>query len=155
MRARGRSAQVPRFVAMDDPPLPASPSTDVERQSRQPHELDAVAAAVEAVTREIRRAARAIPGVALFEAQAGAGERFVLRQIKRGLDQLDPRRLASEPSAPMLLAPPNGSSPQPDVTGPTVEEKMTALLTRSMHDTPSDSRRTLHEVLVGDRKSVV
>jgi hypothetical protein len=135
---------------MDDPPSPASPSTDVERQSRPSNELDAVAGAVGAVTREIRRAARAIPGVALLEAQAGAGERFVLRQIKRRLDQLDPRRLTSEPSRPMLAAPPDGSNSRSDIAGPTVEEKMTALLTRSMHETPSDSRRTLHEVLVGE-----
>jgi hypothetical protein len=133
---------------MDNRPPP--PSTDVERQSRQLHELDAVAAAVGAVTREIRRAARAIPGLALIEAQASAGERFVLRQIKRRLDQLDPRRLTSEPSRPMLVAPLDGSDPRPDVAAPTVEEKMRALLTRSMHDTPSDSRRTLHEVLLAE-----
>jgi Abortive infection alpha len=102
------------------------------------------------VTREIRRAARAIPGVTLIEAQAGAGERFVVRQIKRRLDQLDPWRLISEPSRPMLVAPSDGSNPRPDAAAPTLEEKMTALLTRSMHDTPGDSRRTLHEVLVAE-----
>jgi hypothetical protein len=135
---------------MNNRPRPAPPSTDVERQSRQSHELDAVATAVGAVTREIRRAARAIPGVALLEAQASAGERFVLRRIKRRLDQLEPGRLTPEPSGPMLVAPPDGSNPQPDVAASTVEERMTALLTRSMHDTPNDSRRTLHEVLVGE-----
>jgi Abortive infection alpha len=150
MRARGRSARVSRFVAVDDRSSPARPSTDGERQSRQSHELDAVAAAVGAVTREIRRAARAIPGVALVEAQAGAGQRFVLREIKRGLNQLDPRRLISDPPRPMLVAPADESNPPPDASAQTVEEKMTALLTRSMHDTPSDSRRTLHEVLVGE-----
>ena len=50
----------------------------------------------------------------------------------------------------MLAAPQDGSTPRSDVSGSTVEEKMTELLTRSMHDTPSDSRRTLHEVLVGE-----
>jgi hypothetical protein len=135
---------------MDDRPSPASPSTDAERQSSQPHELDAVAAALGSVTREIRRAARAIPGVTLIEAQASAGQRFVLGEIKRRLDQLDPRRFTSEPSAPMLIAPPDQSNARPDVSAPTVEEKMKALLTRSMQDTPSESRRTLHEVLVGE-----
>jgi hypothetical protein len=135
---------------MDDQSSPARPATDAERQSRQSHELDAVVAAVGAVTREIRRAARAIPGVGLVEAQASAGQRFLFREIKRGLDQLDPRRLTSDPSRPMLVAPPDESNPPPDVSSQTVEEKMTALLTRSMHDTPSDSRRTLYEVLVGE-----
>jgi len=50
----------------------------------------------------------------------------------------------------MLVAPPDGSNPRADVSAPTVEEKMTALLSRSMHDTPTESRRTLHEVLVGE-----
>lgn len=50
----------------------------------------------------------------------------------------------------MLIGPPDGSTPRPDFSAPTVEEKMTALLSRSMHDTPSQSRRTLHEVLVGE-----
>jgi hypothetical protein len=102
------------------------------------------------VTREIRRAARAIPGVTLIENQANAGQRFVLREVKRRLDELDPRRFTSEPARNMLVAPPDGSNPRPDVSAPTVEEAMTALLTRSMHDTPSDSRRTLHEVLVAE-----
>jgi hypothetical protein len=135
---------------MDDLPSPASPSTDVERHSRPSNELDAVAGAVGAVTREIRRAGRAIPGVALLEAQAGAGERFVLQQIKRRLGQLDPRRLTSQPSRRMLAVPPDESNSRSDIAGPTVEEKMTALLTRSMHETPSESRRTLHGVLVGE-----
>lgn len=135
---------------MDDQPWPAPSSTEAERQSRHSHELDAVAAALGAVTREIRRAARAIPGVTLIEAQASAAERFAVREIRRRLDQLDPRRLTSEPSAAMLVAPPDGSNPRPDVSASTVEEKMRALLTRSMHDTPSESRRTLHEVLVGE-----
>ena len=147
MRPRGRSARLPRFVTMDDRSSPARPSTDAERQS---HELRGLVAAVGAVTREIRRAARAIPGLGLVEAQASAGQRFVLREIKRGLDQLDPRILESEPSRPMLVAPPDESHPPPDVSSQTVEEKMTALLMRSMHDTPSDSRRTLYEVLVGE-----
>ena len=134
---------------MDDRSSPAPPR-DTERQSRQSHVLDAVAAALGSVTREIRRAARAIPGVTLIEAQASAGQRFVLRGIKRGLDQLDPRRLTPEPSRPMLVAPPDESNPPPDVSSQTVEAQMTALLARSMHDTPSDSRRTLYEVLVGE-----
>ena len=78
---------------MDDRPGSAAPATDAERPSRQSTEVDAIAAAVGAVTREIRRVAHAIPGVTLIEAQASAGERFVRRQIKRGLDQLDPRSL--------------------------------------------------------------
>ena len=135
---------------MDDRSAPARPSTEAERQSRQPNELDAVVAAVGAVTREIRRAARGIPGVGLVEAQASAGQRFVLRGIKRGLDQLDPRRLTSEPSRPTLVAAPDELNPTPDGSSQTVEEKMSALLMRSTHDTPSDSRRTLYEVLVGE-----
>jgi len=135
---------------MDDRPRPAPP-TDAERQSRQSHELDTVAAALGAVTGKIHQAARAIPGVTLIETQASAGQRFVLREIKRRLDQLDPRRLTSEPPPrPMLVAPPDGSNPPPDVSAPTVEEKMRALLLRSVHDTPSESRRMLHEVLVGE-----
>jgi hypothetical protein len=102
------------------------------------------------VTREIRRAARAIPGVGLFEAQASAGQRYLLREIKRGLDQLDPRRLTSEPSRPTLVAAPDELNPTPDGSSQTVEEKMSALLMRSTHDTPSDSRRTLYEALVGE-----
>jgi Abortive infection alpha len=135
---------------MDDLPSPARSSADAEHEPRQAHELDAVVAAVGAVTREIRRAARAIPGVTLIETQANAGQRFVLREIKRRLDQLDPRRITPEPSRPILVALSDGSNPRSDVSGPTVEEAMSALLTRSMHDTPSDSRRTLHEVLVAE-----
>ena len=135
---------------MDDRSPPAPPSTDPERESGQSDELAAVAAAVGTVTREIRRAARAIPGVTLIEAQASAGQRFLVREIKRGLDQLDPRRITSEPSGPMLVAPPDRSNTRADVSAPTVEEKMSALLSRSMHDTPSESRRTLHEVLVAE-----
>lgn len=150
MRGRGRAARVPRFVAMDDRPRPAPP-TDADRQSRESHELDAVVAALGAVTGKIHQAARAIPGVTLIEAQASAGQRFVLREIKHRLDQLDPRRLTPEPSRPpILVAPPDGSNLPPDVSAPTVEEKMRALLSRSVHDTPSESRRTLHEVLVGE-----
>ena len=134
---------------MDDRPSPAPPR-DTQRQSRQSHELDAVAAALGAVIGKIHGAARAIPGVALVETQVSAGQRFVLRELRRGLDQLDPRRVTSEPSRPMLVAPPDESDPPADVSAQTVEEKMTALLSRSMHDTPSDSRRTLHEVLVGE-----
>lgn len=150
MQARGRSARVPRFVAVDDQPSPAPRSTDPDRQSSQSPELDAVAAAVEAVTREIRRAARAIPGVALLEAQASAAERFFLRQIKRRMDQLDPASRTSEPARVMPDAPPDGPNPRPDLPAPEVEETIRALLTRSMHDTPTESRRRLHEVLVGE-----
>jgi hypothetical protein len=135
---------------MDDRSSPATPPTDPERESGESNELEAVAAALGAVTRDIRRAARAIPGVTLIENQAAAGQRFVVREIKRGLGQLDPRRFTSEPPGPMLLAPPDGSNPRADPSPPTVEEKMGELLSRSMHDTPSDSRRTLHEVLVAE-----
>lgn len=50
----------------------------------------------------------------------------------------------------MLVAPPDGSSPRPDFSAPKLEEKISALLARSTHDTPSESRRRLHEVLVGE-----
>ena len=133
---------------MDDRPRSAPPA-DAARRSGESHDLEAVAAALEAVTGKIHQAARAIPGVTLIEAQAGAGQRFVLREIKRRLDQLD-QRLTSEPSRPVPLAPPDGSNSPPDVSASTVEEKMTALLSRSVHDTPSESRRTLHEVLVDE-----
>ena len=135
---------------MDDEPRPAASSTNAERQSHRSPELDAVTAALGAVTREIRRAARAIPGVALIEAQASAGERLVRREIKRRVDEFDPRKPTSEPYRPMLVAPPDGSNPRPEVAAPSVEEKMTALLTRSVHESPSESRRTLHEVLVDE-----
>lgn len=135
---------------MNDRPQSALPSTDAERESHQVPEFEAMAAAVGAVTREIRRAARAIPGVALIEAQASASERFFRRQIRRGLDQLDPRSLASAPSRATPVSPPDESDARPEVSPPTVQEKMTALLTRSIHDTPTESRRTLHEVLVGE-----
>ena len=129
---------------MDDQPPPA-PSTDAERKSHETHELDAVAAALGAVTGRIQQAARAIPGVTRIEAQANAGQRFVLRELKRRLDQVDARRLPDEPSRG---APPGGSNPPPDA--PTVEERMRMLLSRSVHDTPRESRRALHEVLVGE-----
>lgn len=135
---------------MDDRPGSAAPATDAERPSRQSTEVDAIAAAVGAVTREIRRVAHAIPGVTLIEAQASAGERFVRRQIKRGLDQLDPRSLTAQPAQDRQGDPPSTSDLHTDVSYPTVETKMTALLARSMHDTPSESRRTLHEVLVDE-----
>lgn len=140
---------------MDDRDGP-EPRTEAERQSRESRELDAVAAALGAVTGKIHQAARAIPGVTLVEAQASAGQRFVLREVKRRLDQLDPRRLTSEPSRPMVIAPPDGSNPPRDasaptaLTAPTVEQKMRELLSRSVHDTPIESREQLHRVLVGE-----
>jgi hypothetical protein len=126
----------------------SAPPTNAERQSRQSNELDAVAAALGAVTGKVHQVARAIPGVTLIEDQASAGQRFVLRELKRRLDQLG--RLTSEPSRPMLVAPPDESNPPPEVAAPTVEETMSALLSRSVSDTPSESREKLHEVLVGE-----
>lgn len=124
--------------------------TDAERRADHSRgELDALASALGAVTREVRRAARAIPGVRLIEAQASAGERFVLKQIRRRLDPSDPPRVAPGHSLPVTLAPPaDGPSARGEVRQPTVEARMEALLTQSMQDSPTESRRTLHEVLV-------
>jgi Abortive infection alpha len=129
--------------------------TDAERNGDQSSdragELAGLVSAFGAVTRGIRNAARAIPGVGLIEAQAGAGERFLIRQIKRRLDQVDRPLATRGQSRPALAAPPGGgSSAQGDGFPTTVEEMMTGLLTRSAHDSPTESRRTLHEVLVSE-----
>ena len=126
--------------------------TDEERGSdRSGGEFDALLSALGAVAREIRSAARAIPGVSLIEEQAIAGERFLVKQIERRLAPNDPPHMAPGRSLPMTVAPagdgPNGA---PDVWQPTIEERMEALLTHSIRDTPDESRRTLHEVLVSE-----
>jgi hypothetical protein len=120
-------------------------------RSGQSGELGDLAAALGTVARGLRNAAHAIPGVSLIEAQACAGERFLLRQIKRRLDQVDGARPPRGEPRP-ALAPPTaeGSGTQGDGVSPTVEEMMSALLTRSVHDSPTESRRTLHEVLVSE-----
>jgi hypothetical protein len=102
-------------------------------------------------TREIRSAVRVIPGVRLIEAQAEAGERFLLRQLKRHLDAVDPPRLSPPPPASAPAAPANGRTATGVLAEPSaVNERMRALLSRSVHDTPAESRQTLHEVLVGE-----
>jgi Abortive infection alpha len=126
--------------------------TDVPRKSDSSRgQLDTVAAALWAVTRDIRAASRAIPGVSLIEAQATAGERFFLRQIKAVLDQIDPpptARAASpaEPAGPAASA----TAAALDGRPPTIDDRMRALLTRSLHTTPAESRRALHELLVSE-----
>ena len=124
--------------------------TDAERQSeRSRGEFDALVSALGGITREVRRAARTIPGVSLIEARASAGERFLLKQIKRRLEQNDPPRVAPGNSLPIAFTPvadrPNAAT---DGWRPTIEERMGELLTRSMRNTPAESRRNLHELLV-------
>jgi Abortive infection alpha len=126
--------------------------TDPDRQSDRPGgELDAIVSALGAATREIRRAARAIPGVRAIEAQTSAGERFLLKRIKRRLDQLDPPRVAPGHSFPETAAPaPDEPYAATEVWRPTLEQRMEALLTRSIRNTPAESRHTLHEVLISE-----
>ncbi len=97
---------------------------------------------------EVRKAVRAVPGAGLVEAGASAGERLVLRQIKRRLDAA---------GAPLLdRGTPASSDPAraPDtpklarLTPQSVDERMRALLTYSVRSTPAESRRSLHETLV-------
>jgi Abortive infection alpha len=133
---------------MSDAEPPDDQSSD---QSDRRGELAGLAAAFGAVARGIRSVARTIPGVGLIESQASAGERLIVRQIRRRLDQVDGPPLTRGHSRPALSAPPAGVvNPQGDGFPPTVEEMMTALLTRSVHDSPTESRRTLHEVLVSE-----
>ena len=49
---------------------------------------------------EVRKAVRAIPGAGLVEAGASAGERLVLRQIKRRLDAAEAPLLDRGPPRP-------------------------------------------------------
>src|SRR5215469_9482597 len=77
------------FSGMSDAEDHADQSGD---RSGQSSELADLAAALGAVARGLRSAAHAIPGVSVIGAQAGAGERFLLRQIKRRLDQVDGAR---------------------------------------------------------------
>lgn len=114
-------------------------------------ELAGLVAAFGAAARGIRNAARAIPGVGLIEAQASAGERLFMRQIKRRLEQIEGPSPAPGHSRPALAAPPASTvGTQGDGFPPTAAEMMTALLTRSVHDSPTESRRTLHEVLLSE-----
>lgn len=114
-------------------------------------ELEALAEALGALTGGIRRAARTIPGVSLIEAQASAGERFLLRQIKRRLDQIDRPPLALGHGRPIDAAPASGGPNAPtDAWRPTIEDTMQELLARSLRNTPAESRHTLHELLVSE-----
>lgn len=83
----------------------------------------------------------------LLEAQAGAAERLVLGQIKRRLDAAEPAQLGPA-TLPPAAATPAGSETENGM--PTVADQMRALLKSSVRDTPDQSRRTLHEVLVGE-----
>ena len=124
--------------------------SDGEHEPGRPQsELEAFAEALGVVTREIRRAARALPGVRLIEAQASAGERFFLRQIKRRLDQVDPSSVAPG-TGPAEHAVPASDEPNAptDAWRPTIEDRLQELLERSVRDTPAESRETLHELLV-------
>ena len=124
--------------------------SDGEHQSGRPRsELEALAEALGVVTREIHRAARAFPGVSLIEAQASAGERFLLRQIKRRLDQVDPPSIAPGDAPPGHAAPASDRPNAPtDARRPTIEDRLQELLKRSLRNTPAQSRQTLHELLV-------
>jgi hypothetical protein len=126
--------------------------TDEERDPDPPgSELDALVSALGAVAREIQNAARAIPGVSLIEAQASAGERFLVERLERRLGYSDPPRGAPGRSLPIAATPADeGRNGASDAWRPTVEERMDELLTRSIRDTPEESRQTLHEVLVSE-----
>lgn len=126
--------------------------SDGEHHPDRPRgELEALAEALGALTGGIRRAARTIPGVSLIEAQASAGERFLLRQIKRRLDQIDRPPLAPGHGRPIGAAPASGGpNAATDAWRPTIEDTMQELLARSLRNTPAESRHTLHELLVSE-----
>jgi Abortive infection alpha len=99
-------------------------------------------------TSEVRKAVRAMPGVGLLEAGAGAGERLVLRGIRRRLDAADPLLLERGTPAPAGAAPPPQTRQGAPLGGLMVDERMRALLSYSVRSTPAESRRSLHETLV-------
>ncbi len=112
-------------------------------------ELDALAAALRAVTHEFGRAARAIPGVRAIEAQASSGERYLLRQIKRRLDEIESPIGPTATQTPPVK--PGANQPAAAVgDGSPIDQRLRALLTRSVRDTPAESRRTLHEALLDE-----
>ena len=100
-------------------------------------------------TSEVRKAVRAIPGAGLVEAGASAGERLVLRQIKRRLDAAEPPRLErGTPASPDPARAPDTPKLAP-LRGPQrADERMRALLNYSVRSTPAESRRSLYETLV-------
>jgi len=112
--------------------------------------IGALVGAVGAVTRGMRGAVRALPGVGPVEAKAEAGERYVRTEIKQRLDGADPPRVGP-PSALHATAASARTSPRPapEHKRP-IDETMRALLTTSMRTTPEESRVILYEALVGE-----
>jgi hypothetical protein len=120
---------------------------DGERQSDHSRSgLAQLGAVLGSVTRELATVARAVPGVRLIEAQARAGELFLLRRLKRQLDQLGSSSSAAG-HAPALPGD-SRSNAHDDVLEPPIEKQMEALLSRSTRETVAESRRTLHQVLI-------
>ncbi|MEA2169314.1 MAG: hypothetical protein QOF76_2614 [Solirubrobacteraceae bacterium] len=83
------------------------------------------------VARGVLGVGRRLPGLDRLEAETGALGHRALKDLKRRLDALEPPRRA--PEQLQLPAPP---------------EAMQSLLRRSMDDSPSDSRRILHQALL-------
>ena len=98
--------------------------------------LGAYASAVRAV----RGAAREVPVIRSIEAGVSEVERFWLGELRRLLDD------ASANGAPVTPPPPAGEPSE----APTLAERMQALLSRSMDDTPAQSRSLLHEALLAE-----
>jgi hypothetical protein len=96
------------------------------------------------VVAQFVRVARQVPGVELAEDEYAKAERALLREVKQLLDE------AAEPgpSGPTddFDAAPAPYSPE----GLSPAERMSALLRRSMDQSPQDSRRSLLELLLGE-----
>jgi hypothetical protein len=103
--------------------------------------------ALGAAAREARRAARLLPGVRAIEAIAASAERLLLGELKHRFELLEGP--SGETGTPLVATPaPGVDDPSPTAPLPTIAGTMTALLRRSLDDTPADSRGALHEALV-------
>ena len=91
---------------------------------------------------------RKIPGIGLIESQARAGERYLLRQVKHRLDLVGPPRAL--PPAPPALVPGDDPSPPAEAEDSALAEELRELLSRSVRESPAESRRTLHAALLGE-----
>jgi hypothetical protein len=113
-------------------------------------DLGALVGALGKVTRDLRDAVRTIPGVRLIEAQAQAGEQFLWREIRRRLDELEPWPVAPDAGSRHLAPRSTNGQAASRARPPTIDETIRGLLARSMHHTPAESRRSLHELLVAE-----
>jgi Abortive infection alpha len=111
--------------------------------------IDALVGAVGAVTRGMRGAFRALPGVGPVEAKAEAGERFVRTQITQRLEGPEPARVAPSSLLETTAAARTSPRASPERRLP-IDEAVRALLATSMRTTPEESRVILYEALVGE-----